>query len=200
MSEPIVVRKGVYVGDGDGDGHFEHRYHRHRSFHACANFFFRLLTAGATAAAVIVMLKANQRRDTPYGYFHARWEDYPAYKWFIIANAVVFVYAVLGAIVALLSVFARRGPLSYAATAWMTLVLDFLAASALISAASAALAVDLIARKGQSIWGTWCNYTSRFCDYAQGAIIASFIGFYFLALSTLLAASALRYLAHRRYT
>ena len=74
-----------------------------------------------------------------------------------------------------------------------------LAASMLISAASAALAVDLIARKGQSIWPTWCNYTSRFCDYAQGAIIASFIGFYFLALSTLLAASALRYLARRRH-
>lgn len=75
-----------------------------------------------------------------------------------------------------------------------------LAASALMSAASAALAVAMIARNGQSHagWNTFCNYVSRFCDYAQGAIIASFIGFGFLALSTLLAASALRHMAWRR--
>lgn len=75
-----------------------------------------------------------------------------------------------------------------------------LAASALMSAASAALVVALIARHGQSSagWNSWCGYVSRFCDYAQGAIISSFIGFAFLALSTILAASALHHLAWRR--
>lgn len=73
-----------------------------------------------------------------------------------------------------------------------------LAAAAIMSAASAALAVALIARNGQytgAQWPTFCNYVTRFCDYVQGAIIASFCAFGFLALSTLLAASALHWLA-----
>lgn len=84
MSDPtpvvVIPRKGVYVGDGDGDGGYERRYRRRHSFHNCANLVLRLLTAAATASAVIVMLKANQTRETPYGYFRARWRDYPAYK------------------------------------------------------------------------------------------------------------------------
>lgn len=72
-----------------------------------------------------------------------------------------------------------------------------IAACALMSAASATLAVAMIARHGQSNneWNTICNLVSRFCDYAQGAVIASFCGFAFLALSTLLDASALHHLS-----
>ncbi|KAG0592683.1 hypothetical protein M758_1G264800 [Ceratodon purpureus] len=189
---PVVVvpRKGYY----------EEGHHRHHAYHSCLNLVLRLLTAGATAAAVVVMLLATQTHGTPYGYFRGRWRDYPAYKWFIIANSVVFVYAILAAVVAFCSLILRRGPLSYSGGAWITFLVDFIAASALMSAASAALAVAMIARNGQNNtgWNTFCNYVSRFCDYAQGAIIASFIGFGFLALSTLLAASALHRLAYRR--
>jgi uncharacterized protein (TIGR01569 family) len=189
---PVVVvpRKHGYYEEG----------HRHHAYHSCLNLLLRLLTAGATAAAVVVMLLATQTNGTPYGYFRGRWRDYPAYKWFIIANSVVFVYACLAAVVAFCSLILRRGPLSYSPSAWLTFLVDFLAACALISAASAALAVALIARNGQDNagWNTFCNYVTRFCDYAQGAIIASFIGFGFLALSTLLAASALHHLAWRR--
>lgn len=192
---PVVVapRSKGYYDDG-------HHYYRHHAFHSCLNLILRLLTAGATAAAVIVMLLANQTHDTPYGFFRGRWRDYPAYKWFIIANSVVFVYAILSAVVAFCALILRRGPLSYSPSAWLTFIVDFLAASALMSAASAALVVALIARHGQSSagWNSWCGYVSRFCDYAQGAIISSFIGFAFLALSTILAASALHHLAWRR--
>lgn len=185
------------------DGDF-HRHHRHHSFHSCTNFLLRVLTAASTAAAVIVMLISTQTSDTVYGYFRGRWRDYPAYRWFVIANAMVFVYSVIAAIVACISVIARRGPLSYSPSAWLTLLVDFLAASALMSAASAGLAVALIARNGEDLqqvhyWPKLCNYVTRFCDYTQGAIIASFGGFAFLFLSTLLAASALHHLAHRRH-
>jgi len=192
---PVVVipRKG-YV-----DGH--HGYHH--SYHSGLNLLLRLLQAFATAAAVIVMLLATQTEFTRYGEVRGRWRDYPAYKWFIIANAVVFVYALLATLVACCALIARRGPLSYSPSAWLTFLLDFVAASALMSAASAALAVALIARNGQDLqgqhyWPTFCNYVTRFCDYAQGAIIASFCGFGLLALSTLLAASALHHLAWHR--
>jgi hypothetical protein len=46
-------------------------------------------------------------------------------RWFIVANAVVFVYSVLGALVSLFSICARRGPLSYSPTAWLTFIFDF---------------------------------------------------------------------------
>ncbi len=46
-------------------------------------------------------------------------------RWFIVANAVVFVYSVLGALVSLFSICARRGPLSYSPTAWLTFLFDF---------------------------------------------------------------------------
>jgi uncharacterized protein (TIGR01569 family) len=191
---PVVVIPGKH-----GHGWYEEG-HRHHAYHSCLNLLLRMLTVGATAAAIIVMLLATQTSTTPYGYFRGRWRDYPAYKWFIIANSVVFVYACFASVVAFCSLILRRGPLSYSGSAWLTFVADFVAASALMSAASATLAVALIARNGQTNtnWATICNYVTRFCDYAQGAIIASFCGFGFLALSTLLAASALHHLAWRR--
>lgn len=75
-----------------------------------------------------------------------------------------------------------------------------LLASALISAAAAALAVAWIGKHGQSTanWSATCGTVSKFCDYIQGAIIASFCGWVFLALSTLLAVSALHHLGRGR--
>jgi len=171
--------------------------HQHHAYHTCLNLLLRILTAAATAAAIIAMLAATQTKRTQFGHFRGRWRDFPAYKWFIIANSVVFVYACFSAVVACFSVIARRGPLSYSGSAGLTFFADFIAACALMSAASATLAVALIARNGQTNteWNTICNLVSRFCDYAQGAVIASFCGYAFLALSTLLDASALHHLS-----
>ena len=75
-----------------------------------------------------------------------------------------------------------------------------LLASALISAAAAALAVAWIGKHGQSTagWSATCGTVDKFCNYIQGAIIASFCGWVFLALSTLLAVSALHHLGRGR--
>lgn len=193
MDPPVMVVPRKY---GYGYGWYEEG-HRHHAFYNCLNLFLRILTAVATAAAIIVMLAATETKRTPSGYFRGRWRDYPAYKWFIIANSVVFVYVCFATVVACCSVLVQRGPLSYSGSAVLTFLADFAAASALMSAASATLAVALIARNGQANtdWHTICQLVSRFCDYAQGAVIASFCAFAFLALSTLLDASALHHLA-----
>jgi len=189
---PVVVVPRKY-----GYGWY-HEGHRHHGYHTGLNLLLRVLSAVATAAAILVMLAATQTKRDPYGgHFRGRWKDYPAYKWFMIANSVVFVYSLFQSVVACCSVIVRRGPLSYSGSAGLTLLADFIAACALMSAASATLAVAMIARHGQSNneWNTICNLVSRFCDYAQGAVIASFCGFAFLALSTLLDASALHHLS-----
>lgn len=53
-----------------------------------------------------------------------RWSWYNC-RWFIIANAVVFVYAVIAGIIAFFSICIRRGPLSYTASAFLTFLADF---------------------------------------------------------------------------
>jgi hypothetical protein len=48
--------------------------------HSCLNFILRVLTALATAAAVVVTLKSNQSYRSLSGYSKARWRDFPALK------------------------------------------------------------------------------------------------------------------------
>jgi len=173
---------------------------RHHPMHNCLNLILRVLTACATAAAVVVMLTSTQTVATPIGRHKARWRDFPAFKWFIIANSVVFVYSVLAALVACLGLCTRRGPLSYRRTAWLTFIVDFALAGALMSAGSTALAVSWIGKHGQSSagWNAACPLVSKFCDYVQGALIACLVGWLFLALSTILDVSALHHLASHR--
>lgn len=191
MSDPKVVYTGAEVLPGRL---------RHHAYHTCLNLTLRLLTAAATLSAIVVILKSNQTVITISGYATARWRDFPAFRWLLIANAVVFVYSLLATLVACVAVVARRGPLSYSPSAWLTFIVDFLMASALFSAASAALAVAWIGKHGvpSASWPTTCGVVSKFCDYIQGAIIATFGGWLFLALSTLLAVSALHHLFWRR--
>jgi len=196
--EEVAPGKVLYTGPAEG-GRFRHRHH---AFHTCSNLLLRLLTIGATAATIIVLLKSSQTiRTSSGGRNTARWTEFSAFKWLLVANAIVFVYAVIAAIIAFLAVCIRRGPLSYGPSAWLTFLLDFLAASAIMSASSAALAILWIKRNGQPTagWGATCNYVSKFCDHIQGAIIASFCGWAFLSLSTLLAVAALHHLAMPRY-
>jgi uncharacterized protein (TIGR01569 family) len=195
-----VRRKGGFFTGRYADGPGYEGPIRHHPMHSCLNFILRVLTALATAAAVVVTLKSNQSYRSLSGYSKARWRDFPALKWFIIANAVVFVYAVIAGIIAFFSICIRRGPLSYTASAFLTFLADFLLASALISAAAAALAVAWIGKHGQSTagWSATCGTVDKFCNYIQGAIIASFCGWVFLALSTLLAVSALHHLGRGR--
>ncbi|KAG0557721.1 hypothetical protein KC19_11G152500 [Ceratodon purpureus] len=173
---------------------------RHHPMHNCLSLILRILTAGATAAAVVVMIEATQTVATPRGPHTARWRDFPAFKWFIVANAVAFVYTALATCVSCLSLCTRRGPLSYRRTAWLTFFVDFAMAGALMSAGSAALAVSWIGKHGQSSaqWYAVCPLVTKFCDYVQGALIACLCAWVFMALSTIVAVSALHNLASHR--
>jgi hypothetical protein len=103
--------------------------HRHRPVHACSIFLFRTLTAVATAAAIILLLKSG---ETTYYHglkFSQGWRSFDSFKWFLAANAVVFVYSVLGGIISFFAICIRRGPLSFSHTAWLTFLIDFVSTS-----------------------------------------------------------------------
>jgi uncharacterized protein (TIGR01569 family) len=173
---------------------------RHHPLHNLLTLVLRILTAGATLAAVIVMLKSTQTVATQLGPYTAKWRHVPAFKYFVVANSIVLVYSALGALVACLSVCTRRGPLSYRRSAWLTFLVDFVMQGLLLSAGSAALAVAWIGKHGlpTTRWNPICSAVDYFCDYVTGALIACIIGWVLQALSCVVAVSALHNLASHR--
>jgi hypothetical protein len=77
-----------------------------------------------------------------------------------------------------------------------------LLANALASAASAALAIGWVGKHGVNapplLWTAVCDEVNTFCKRIEGAIIASFIAWLFLALSAAVAVSSLHNLGRRR--
>ncbi|CAM6012657.1 unnamed protein product [Sphagnum balticum] len=191
-----VTHKGLF---GRYDPHEDE--HRRRPVHACSIFLFRTLTAVATAVSMILLLKSGETTNYRGAKVSQGWRSFDSFKWFLAANAVVFVYSVLGATISFFAICARRGPLSSSPTAWLTFLIDFLLASALISAASAALAVWWVGKNGiyTPRWTAVCDEVNSFCKRIEAAIITSFIGWFFLALSAFVAVSALHNLGRRRW-
>lgn len=192
MSEPFNAKKGSpYNNGGLAPRAYDDAPQKGHRVHHCLNFIVRLLTAMASAAALTTMVKSNQGP--------ARWRDFWAFKWFIIANAIVLTYSTLAALASLLGEWTRRGPLSSTPLAWLTFLVDFLLANALMSAASTATAISWVGRKGQpnAGWEAQCVAVGGFCRRVLGALIASYIGWVLLALSTILAATAIHRLRRR---
>jgi len=185
--------------DGAGVPYDEAPRRAHRAHH-CVDFILRVLTALATGAAIITILKSNETVYLPNGRVAAtaRWNNFGSFKWFLLANAIVCAYAILAALASLIGVCTRRGPLSSRPIAWLTFLVDFLLANALMSAAASATTIAWIGYKGQpNVWDKQCGVVSGFCRRVGGALIASYAGWVFLALSTIVAASALHKLRRR---
>jgi uncharacterized protein (TIGR01569 family) len=201
-TSPHAGTKG-YTNGVPGEPVYEAPRRAHRAHH-CADFLLRVLTALASTAAIVTILKSNQSVYGVNGRLvaRARWNDFAGFKWFLLANAVVCAYAILAAIASLLGVCTRRGPLSITPIAWLTFLVDFLLTNALMSAAAVATTLAWIGYKGQSNagWESSCGVVRGFCHRIGGALIASYAAWVFLALSTIVAASALHKLRrHHAY-
>ncbi|KAH9551148.1 hypothetical protein CY35_09G000500 [Sphagnum magellanicum] len=173
----------------------------HRALN-CLNFLLRVLTAFASAAAFIAMLFAMETVVNPNGQGQktVEWHSFIGFRWFLLANTIICAYSILAAIAACISVCIGRGPLSYTPLAWLTFLVDFVLANALMSAAAAATTVVYIAYRGENAasWAPACNRAGRFCRRAVGAVIASYVAWLLLALSTILAVSAIHQIYRTR--
>jgi len=197
---PYTGTKG-YTNGVAGEPVHEAPRRAHRAHH-CVDFILRVLTALATGAAIVTILKSNQTVRNGGGTVvaRARWNDVAGFKWFLLANAIVCTYAILAAIASLLGVCTRKGPLSITPLAWATFLADFLLANALMSAAAVATTIAWIGSKGElnGLWEAQCGIVKGFCHRIGGALIATYAAWVFLALSTIVAASALHKLRRRR--
>jgi len=198
VNAPYGTKTGPGYTNGTGVAYEETSSRAHRTHH-CINFILRVLTALATGAAIITLLKSNQTVRVGPTSLRARWNDFGAFKWFLLANAIVCAYAILAALASLLGICMPRGPLSTRPVQWLTFLVDFLLANALMSAAAAATTLAWIGYHGEKAanWGSQCGVVHSFCRRIAGALIASFVGWVFLALSTLVTVSAIHRLRRR---
>lgn len=80
VSDPYGTKRAPVYSNGAGAGQYDGEPRRAHRAHHCLNFILRVLTALATAAALITMLKANQTVVVGRTTVRARWNDFGAFK------------------------------------------------------------------------------------------------------------------------
>ncbi|KAI9377706.1 hypothetical protein POPTR_019G100300v4 [Populus trichocarpa] len=130
------------------------------------SLLLRLIAVGATLAAVIIMATSHEKGTFFAVSYEAKYTDTPAFKYFVIANAIVTVYGFL-------VLFHLPGsPL------WrLVLALDLVFTMLLISSISAALAVAQVGKNGNSRagWLPVCGQVTKYCNQVTGALVAGLI-------------------------
>ncbi|GAB2234686.1 hypothetical protein Drorol1_Dr00003948 [Drosera rotundifolia] len=133
----------------------------------CA-YLFRLLVLGATASAAIVMAVSHETAHVFFLTTEAKYTHMPAFKYFVIANAIASVYSLL------VLLLPQQSPL------WrLVLALDVVVAMLLASSSSAALAIAYVGLKGNTNagWQPICKQVPHYCNHVEGALAAGFVGF-----------------------
>ncbi|KAG6548940.1 hypothetical protein Mapa_009708 [Marchantia paleacea] len=150
------------------------------------SFFLRVLTLGASLAALIVCVTNKQDVvqpffDGPFGFeITADFKYMSAFVWFAIATAIVFGYSLL-AIIAEACILSKSTHSTY--LLWVTFLSDLTMMSILMSACAAALTIELLGQRGNSHaqWGAFCHEFDSFCDHVTGALVAGAVAFAGLA-------------------
>ncbi|KAL5793783.1 hypothetical protein ACOSP7_002377 [Xanthoceras sorbifolium] len=127
----------------------------------------RLLAFGATLSATVVMATSHETVSLFAVSFEAKYSDTPAFKYFVIANAIVSIYGFFVLFLPSESLLWR-----------LVVALDLIFTLLLTSSISAALAVAQVGKKGNSAagWLPICGQVPKYCDQATGALASGFIG------------------------
>ncbi|KAH7533333.1 CASP-like protein 1C1 [Ziziphus jujuba] len=138
----------------------------------------RFMAFGATLSAAIVMATSREKASFFTLSYEAKYSDLPAFKYFVIANAVVTVYGFLVLFLPPESMLWR-----------LVVALDTVFTMLLSSSISAAFAVAQVGKNGNSYagWLPICGQVPKYCDQVKGALIAGFIGLILYALLLLYA-------------
>ncbi|GMN27973.1 hypothetical protein TIFTF001_001890 [Ficus carica] len=127
----------------------------------------RFLAFAATLSAAIVMATSHQNASVFAVSFEAKYSQTPAFKYFVIANAIVSVYGFLVLFLPSKSLLWR-----------LVVAFDLVFTLLLSSSISAALAIAYVGKKGNSYagWLPICGQVPKYCDQVKGALVAGFIG------------------------
>jgi uncharacterized protein (TIGR01569 family) len=159
---------------------------------AVIDFLLRVAAFGPTLAAAISTGTADERLSvfTQFFQFHARFDDFTAFIFFMVANAVAAGYLVLSL------PFSAVGIVRPKATGVRVflLVCDVLIMSLLTAAGAAAAAIVYVAHWGsvRANWVPICMQFHGFCQRTSGAVVATFLAVLVLLVLILMAACSIR--------
>ncbi|XP_051128902.1 CASP-like protein 1C2 [Andrographis paniculata] len=138
-------------------------------------FVLRFLALSATVCAIVVMVTSHDSATVLNMKFEAKYSNTPAFKYFIVINAISSGYT-------LIVLFFQ----SKTSCGRYILVLDLIITLLLDSSISACLAIGQVGKNGNSHagWLPICDQVPKFCDHVGGALIATFVAtiVYFLIL------------------
>ncbi|KAF5473090.1 hypothetical protein F2P56_009732 [Juglans regia] len=126
----------------------------------------RLLALTATLAATLVMVTAHDSTEVMHFTFKAKYSYEPAFKYFVVAEAIASGYSLIVLFLSSKNSFSR-----------LVMILDMVVAMLLISSVSAAMAVAYVGKKGNihAGWLPICGEVAKFCNQATGALISGLL-------------------------
>ncbi|KAG8043969.1 hypothetical protein GUJ93_ZPchr0458g22386 [Zizania palustris] len=159
---------------------------------AFLDFLLRIAAFGPTLAAAIATGTSDETLSvfTQFLQFRARFDDFPAFLFFMVANAITAGYLVLSL------PFSAAVVLRPQTTGLrlLLLVCDLIMVAMLTAAASAAAAIVDLAHNGnlRANWVPICMQFHGFCKRTSGSVVGSFIAVLILMFLVILGAFAIR--------
>ncbi|XP_062195643.1 casparian strip membrane protein 2-like [Phragmites australis] len=159
---------------------------------AVIDFLLRVAAFGPTLAAAISTGTSDERLSvfTQFFQFHARFDDFPAFTFFMVGNAIAAGYLVLSL------PFSAVGIIRPKATGvrLFLLVCDVVMMLLLTAAGAAAAAIVYVAHWGnrRANWVPICMQFHGFCQRTSGAVVASFLAVLVFIVLILMAVCAIR--------
>ncbi|KAL6629997.1 hypothetical protein ACP70R_029762 [Stipagrostis hirtigluma subsp. patula] len=161
---------------------------------AVVDFLLRVAALGPTLAAAISTGTADERLSvfTQFLQFHARFDDFPALTFLVVANAAAAGYLVLSLPFAAVGVLRPRA--AGGAVRLVLLACDVAAMALLTAAGAAAAAVVYVAHWGnrRAGWVPICMQFHGFCQRTSGAVVATFLAVLVFVVLVVMAACAVR--------
>lgn len=149
-------------------------YPRGRRTWEVIDFLLRVLAIATSLVAAVVMGRNKQTVLTPLGLIPAKYHYSPANIYFVVANAIACVYGVFVINNTIANILTSH---SSAFSKLFRAFFDLIMVGLLSGALGAAIAIGVVARKGNShaFWNEICSLYGRFCDEATFAIASSVI-------------------------
>ncbi|KAG5114569.1 hypothetical protein JHK82_037838 [Glycine max] len=159
---------------------------------AILDFILRLGAIGSALGAAAIMGNSEQILPffTQFFQFHAQWDDFPMFQFFVFANGAAGGFLILSlpfSIVCIVRPFAVGPRL-------LLVILDILMMALVMAAASAAAAVVYLAHNGSqdANWIAICQQFTDFCQVTSEALVASFVAAFFLICLIVVSSVALK--------
>ncbi|CAO2831755.1 unnamed protein product [Amaranthus hypochondriacus] len=159
---------------------------------AIFDFILRLAALAAALGATIAMGTSDQTLNffTQFFQFRARFDDLPAFSFFVAANAVASGYLVLSLPFSIVSIVRPQ----IGGVRLLLIILDTVVVALVSAGAGAAAAIVYLAHQGNTKvnWVAICQQFGSFCERVSGAVVASFIAVFLFILLVFISAVSLK--------